>query len=80
MTSPGQIKRTPVPAEEGQGCSGRNSPLVENVEPVTEIVKRLKVRVELLEDLAKKTSAAEGKLYGVNYVLHLKICIKGQQI
>ena len=73
MTSQGQIKRSRVPVEEGQESSGRNSPLVENDEPVMEIVKRLKVRVELLEDLAKKTSAAEGKIYRVNSVLHLKI-------
>ena len=87
MTFPGQIKRTPLPAEEGQVCLGRNSPHVENHESLTETVKwlkekneRLAERVELLEELSKKTSAAEGKIYRVNYVLHLKICIKEQQI
>ena len=80
MTSTRQIKRKRVPVEEGQKSSERNSSLVESDEPLMEMVKRLKVRVELLEELAKKTSATEGKLYGVNYVLHLKICIKEQQI
>ena len=83
MTSPGQIKRNRLPVEEGQGCSERNSPHVENEESLKETVKwikekneRLAERVELLEELSKKTSAAECKIYRVNYVLHLKICIK----
>ena len=70
MTSPGQIKRTPVLAEEGQKSSGRNSLPVENVEFLMETVKwlkekkeRLAERVELLEELSKNTSAAEGKIY-----------------
>ena len=83
MTSPGQIKRTHVQADEGQKRSRRNSLLVENVDSLMETVKWLKEknkwlseRVELLEQLLKNTSAAEGKIYRVNFVLQLKICIK----
>ena len=70
MKSTGDMKRTRVLDEEGQKSSGRNSPLVENVEPLTDTVKRLKEknerlteRFEVLEALMKKTSATEGKAY-----------------
>ena len=82
MTSPGQIKRTPVQAEGDQNSAGRNSPFPDNDESLMEIAKRLKQyerlaeRVELLEEIAKKTSATEGRICRVNSVLHLKICIK----
>ena len=76
MTSPGQIKRTHVQADEGQKRSGRNSLLVENVDSLMETVKWLKEknewlseRVELLEQLLKNTSAAEGKIQTIELIL-----------
>ena len=78
MTSPGQIKKTHVLAEEGQKISGRNSPLVENNESLTDTVKQLKEKnqqlaekFERFEALVQKISATEGKPHRDNSVLYL---------
>ena len=61
MKFPWDVEKTRVSVEEGQRPPVRNDSHLEKDDPLTETVKRLKERVELVEAVVKKLSATEGE-------------------